>query len=106
MNRKESSTALCKIKEMLSKILKRFSFIGGVKFDANRCGLLGHVHMMAMEGKEGLTGKDVSLDTASDMLLGLDQSQVDSIDIFVFKKVCQMMSDSEYICTYNFTYTV
>ncbi len=85
MNRSGHLHALRKIKTLLRRVLEHFHLIGK-KFDGRTCGLLGHIHMMAIEDKkEGLIGSDVSPDTASEMLLSLDQSHVN--EIFIFKKV-------------------
>lgn len=87
MNKKDYVSVLGKLKVLLLKILDQLSLVGTVKFDASRCGLLGHVHMMAIEGKEGLIGKDVSIDIASEMLLVNKSHIVENMDIFIFKKV-------------------
>ncbi len=95
MNRSNAVIALSKLKSQLLSIVQQLSSTG-VKFNGAVCGLLGHVHMMTIEGKEGLAGRDVSMDTASDMLLSLGETQIEKMDISMFKKVCHQLS----LCTY------
>ena len=98
MNRSDAVFALTKLKSQLLSIVQQLSSTG-VKFNGAVCGLLGHVHMMAIDGKEGLVGRDVSMDTASDMLLSLGETQIEKMDISMFKKVCHQLSLHVYQCT-------
>ena len=76
-----------KLKTLLSNIVKHLNQLGRM-LDEAACGLLGHIHIMVVEGKEGLVGRlDVSRSEAAEILLCLNQSQANKLDTFIFRKV-------------------